>query len=197
MPRPSANFLGRSSQVTKSPVRNTASGFRRLMWLTASRRKNGSVNSSRWMSLSCATRKPSKAGGKAGEKYFAARDLDPMPLDLTRIKRQASAGARACGQEAAPRDVQLGGRLQQYPNFIVKIFSSMGRGWGRWKGCGQNHIRLTLPRQQRLRTVCGSARRLPHQSGVEPLWRQSGTPAKYSATWSQLSTRMKPVAVRL
>ena len=56
-----------------------------------------------------------EGGGKAGQKNVAPRDFDPMPLDLTRIKRQASGGARACGEEAAPRDVQLGERLQQYP----------------------------------------------------------------------------------
>ena len=56
-----------------------------------------------------------EGGGKAWEKNVAPRDFDPMPLDLTRINRQASGGARACGEEAAPRDVQLGERLQQYP----------------------------------------------------------------------------------
>ncbi len=31
-----------------------------------------------------------EGGGKAGEKNVAPRDFDPMPLDLARIKRQAS-----------------------------------------------------------------------------------------------------------
>jgi hypothetical protein len=54
-----------------------------------------------------------EGGGKAGEKYVAARDLDSMLLDLARIKRQASAGTRTCSEEAAPRDVQIGESFQQ------------------------------------------------------------------------------------
>ena len=75
--------LGQYQILVQLPGVDDPGRVKEIMQSTALRRKNGSVNSSRWISLSCTTRKPSKTGERPGrttsrcEMSIRCRSISP------------------------------------------------------------------------------------------------------------------------
>ena len=103
------NSLDKGPRVTKSPVRNTASGLIRLMCSIC-------MAEEEWLSefvhvdvAELGDAHAVKGGRKSGQIDVVLCYLDPVPLDLARIKRQTSSAVQACREEAAAAEESLGG----------------------------------------------------------------------------------------